>query len=76
MGTKTRGFASMTPARQREIASMGGVAAHRKGTAHEWNATEAAKAGKKGGEVSRGGRGKLPTRQQQIEAQLAGEGEE
>ena len=31
-----RGFAAMDPARQREIASKGGRAAHAKGTAHEW----------------------------------------
>jgi uncharacterized protein len=31
-----RGFASMDRAKQREIASKGGKAAHQKGTAHEW----------------------------------------
>ena len=31
-----RGFASMSPEKQREIASKGGRAAHEKGTAHEW----------------------------------------
>src|SRR5262249_46529500 len=30
-----RGFASMSPEKQREIASKGGRAAHEKGTAHE-----------------------------------------
>ncbi len=55
-----RGFASMSPERQREIASKGGRAAHEKGTAHEWNADEARSAGRKGGQVSRGGRGRLP----------------
>lgn len=54
-----RGFASMTPEKQREIASKGGRAAHEKGTAHEWNADEARSAGRKGGQVSRGGRGRL-----------------
>jgi uncharacterized protein len=54
-----RGFASMDPARQREIASKGGRAAHEKGTAHEWTADEARNAGRKGGQVSRGGRGRL-----------------
>ena len=54
-----RGFASMTPEKQREIASKGGRAAHEKGTAHEWSADEARSAGRKGGQVSRGGRGRL-----------------
>mgnify|MGYP003941563513 CR=1 FL=1 len=49
-----RGFASMDPAKQREIASKGGKAAHRQGVAHEWSAEEARVAGRKGGEsVSR-----------------------
>jgi general stress protein YciG len=55
-----RGFASMSPERQREIASKGGRAAHAKGTAHEWTPEEARSAGRKGGQVSRGGRGRLP----------------
>lgn len=46
-----RGFASMDPERQREIASKGGRAAHAKGTAHEWSRDEARVAGRKGGEV-------------------------
>jgi len=55
-----RGFASMSPEKQREIASKGGRAAHEKGTAHEWTSDEARSAGRKGGQVSRGGRGRLP----------------
>lgn len=39
----------MDPDRQREIASKGGRAAHRKGTAHEFNSREARAAGRKGG---------------------------
>jgi general stress protein YciG len=54
-----RGFASMSPEKQREIASKGGRAAHEKGTAHEWTAEEARAAGRKGGQISRGGRGRL-----------------
>ena len=54
-----RGFASMTPEKQREIASKGGRAAHAKGTAHEWTSEEARNAGRKGGQISRGGRGRL-----------------
>ena len=57
-----RGFASMTPERQREIASKGGRAAHQKGTAHQWNTDEAREAGRKGGLISRGGRGRLPAK--------------
>jgi uncharacterized protein len=55
-----RGFASMSPEKQREIASKGGRAAHQKGTAHEWTSDEARNAGRKGGQISRGGRGRLP----------------
>lgn len=54
-----RGFASMSPEKQREIASKGGRAAHAKGTAHEWTSDEARRAGRKGGQISRGGRGRL-----------------
>ncbi len=52
-GTENRGFASMDPEKQREIASMGGKAAHEKGTAHEFDSDEAREAGRKGGQ-SRG----------------------
>lgn len=47
-----RGFAAMSPERQREIASQGGRAAHQQGVAHKWSADEAKEAGKKGGQVS------------------------
>src|ERR1700716_1483329 len=46
-----RGFASMEMAKQREIASKGGRAAHAQGRAHEFTADEARTAGRKGGEV-------------------------
>src|SRR5438045_9164289 len=46
-----RGFASMDPQRQREIASEGGRAAHEKGTAHEFTSEEARAAGRKGGQA-------------------------
>lgn len=39
----------MDRAKQREIASKGGRAAHQKGTAHEWTPEEAREAGRKGG---------------------------
>jgi uncharacterized protein len=50
-GKSNRGFASMPQERQREIASLGGRAAHRDGTAHEFTSEEARAAGRKGGEA-------------------------
>jgi general stress protein YciG len=47
--TSRRGFASMSPEKQRDIASRGGKAAHEKGTAHEFTSDEAREAGRKGG---------------------------
>lgn len=44
-----RGFASMDPKKQREIASKGGTIAHQRGTAHEFTSEEARIAGAKGG---------------------------
>ena len=49
MATEDRGFASMDRNKQREIASLGGKAAHKKGSAHEWTREEAQAAGRKGG---------------------------
>lgn len=49
MSKADRGFASMDRSKQLEIARSGGVAAHRKGTAHEWTSAEAKEAGRKGG---------------------------
>ena len=49
MAVEDRGFASMDRDRQREIASKGGRAAHKKGAAHEWTREEAQAAGRKGG---------------------------
>jgi general stress protein YciG len=69
-----RGFASMSPEKQREIASKGGRAAHEKGTAHEWTADEARNAGRKGGQVSRGGRGRLMTPDSDTGAPAAADG--
>lgn len=67
-----RGFASMSPEKQREIASKGGRAAHVKGTAHEWTAEEARTAGRKGGQISHARRGH-PSTQQPIPAETAAE---
>src|SRR3954469_20714433 len=49
--TSRRGFASMDPDKQRQIASKGGKAAHAKGTAHEFTPEEAREAGRRGGMV-------------------------
>ena len=70
MAKEDRGFASMDPAKQREIASKGGKAAHQKGTAHEWTSEEARDAGRKGGIASHRRR-----REQQGGGASEGEGE-
>src|ERR1700676_277183 len=49
---KRRGFAGRDQAKQREIASKGGRAAHQKGTAHRFTTEEARAAGRKGGQVA------------------------
>ena len=54
-----RGFASMSPEKQREIASKGGRAAHAKGTAHEFTSDEAREAGRKGGQAVSQDRGHM-----------------
>ncbi|MBI3626751.1 general stress protein [Candidatus Uhrbacteria bacterium] len=53
-----RGFAAMDPDRQRRIASMGGRAAHAKGTAHEFDSRSAREAGRKGGLAAHSNRGR------------------
>ncbi len=58
MSDKPRGLAALDPERRREIASLGGKAAHRQGVAHQFTPEEAAEAGGKGGRVSQAtGRG-------------------
>ena len=49
-GQDRRGFASMDPDKQRNIAAEGGRAAHRSGNAHEFDSREAREAGRTGGE--------------------------
>jgi len=49
--TGNRGFASMNPEKQREIARKGGRVAHERGSAHEFNSDEAREAGRKGGQA-------------------------
>jgi general stress protein YciG len=68
MAKEDRGFASMDPVKQREIASKGGKAAHVKGTAHEWSNQEAREAGRKGGIASH-------RKRQEVTQPLAPEGQ-
>lgn len=49
---KRRGFAAMSPEKQKEIASKGGKSAHAKGTAHQFTPEEAREAGTKGGRAA------------------------
>jgi general stress protein YciG len=48
-GKRKRGFAAMDAAKQKAIASKGGKAAQRTGTAHRFTSQEAREAGRKGG---------------------------
>jgi general stress protein YciG len=57
-----RGFAAMDKEKQREIASMGGRAAHEQGSAHEFSSQEAREAGRKGGRASGGNFANNPQR--------------
>lgn len=49
MSKSKRGFASMSQAKKEAIAKAGGIAAHKKGTAHTYSHDEAVAAGRKGG---------------------------
>ncbi len=51
-----RGFASMSPDRRREIASLGGRSVQARGRAQKWSSEEAQAAGRKGGTKSRRGK--------------------
>lgn len=42
-----RGFALLSIEERRRIASMGGIAVHKSGNAHQWTSEEARKAGRK-----------------------------
>ena len=59
-GTRTkgrgRGFASMTKEQRTFVASKGGKAAWKLGTAHRFTRETAAEAGRKGGSTSRRGK--------------------
>lgn len=54
-GSSGRGFASMDPARQREIASKGGQSVSAEKRSFSQNRDLAAQAGRKGGQASHGG---------------------
>jgi general stress protein YciG len=49
---KPRGFAAMSPEKQKELSRRGGEAAHRKGVAHRFTAADAREAGRKGGRAT------------------------
>ena len=44
-----KGFAAMTPEQRKAISSLGGKAAHKKGSAHVFSSDQARDAGRKGG---------------------------
>lgn len=46
-----RGFASMDPKKQRDIASKGGKAAHQSGNANQFDSDTGREAGRKGGQA-------------------------
>lgn len=49
---KPRGFAAMSPEKQKELSRRGGEAAHAKGVAHRFTAADAREAGRKGGRAT------------------------
>jgi general stress protein YciG len=49
---RPRGFAAMPRDQRSAISRKGGLAAHRAGTAHEFNTEEAREAGRKGGRAT------------------------
>ena len=58
-GVSKRGFASMDPERQREIARMGGASVPSEKRSFSQDRNLAAQAGRKGGEASHGSRGSV-----------------
>ncbi len=55
MSTSQRGFASLSPEKRREIASMGGKSVPAEKRSFSRNRNRAAEAGRKGGSVSQNG---------------------
>ena len=64
---RLRGFAAMDPEKRRRVSSVGGRAAHEKGTGHEFTSDEAREAGRKGGHAAAAARA---VRQQLSEKEL------
>jgi general stress protein YciG len=65
--TRFRGFAAMDAERRRRISSVGGKAAHAKGTGHEFTREEAREAGRKGGRASAAARAlRMSTEQEAV----------
>ncbi|HEY1072366.1 general stress protein [Brevundimonas sp.] len=60
-GVSKRGFASMDPERQREIARKGGASVPSEKRSFSQDRSLAAQAGRKGGEASHGARNKADT---------------
>lgn len=60
MSPQKRGFANMPDEQRRVVSSMGGKAAHIKGTAHRWTSEQAREAGSKGGKATHRKRLELP----------------
>ena len=60
-----RGFASLDPARMKEVASSGGKKAHELGRAHRFDSVSASEAGRKGGQVRAANRAKRLAEQTQ-----------
>ncbi len=57
---RLRGFAAMDAERRRRISSVGGKAAHARGTGHEFTSEEAREAGRKGGRARAARAGRTP----------------
>lgn len=53
MEKQRRGFAAMDTEKVRAISSLGGTAAHARGTAYKWTSEKAKEAGRKGGMAPR-----------------------
>ncbi|WP_292053589.1 MULTISPECIES: general stress protein [unclassified Brevundimonas] len=65
-GISKRGFASMDPARQREIARKGGASVPSEKRSFSQDRSLAAQAGRKGGEASHGSRNKADRKDQPV----------
>lgn len=63
-----RGFASLDQKQRKAVAALGGAAAHRYGTAHQWTPEAARIAGRKGGLRSQAAKAARRAREQAAEA--------